>query len=181
MAATGPPHLRLETISGRNGPCPVPQKSPPESSVPGDNLDRGSRRNQLRRGHGSPPVLSEVPHELSTDAHSKECKRSPQQFIPAGFPLHDQPPTGTEDSASPPHHTGHGPFRTRPPNLSILIVPQLQVSLKRLQIVDINVAEASDFPRFIQFLICKAFPSAFLHPGPERVKFAEGNIIHLIF
>ena len=47
------------------------------------------------------PVLSEVPYELSTDAHSKECKRSPQQFIPAGFPLHDQPPTGTEDSASP--------------------------------------------------------------------------------
>ena len=77
------------------------RKPPPESSVPGDNLTRGSRRNQLRRGHGSPPVLSEVPHELSTDAHSKECKRSPQQFIPAGFPLHDQPPTGTEDSAIP--------------------------------------------------------------------------------
>ena len=97
----GPPHLRLETISGRNGPCPVPRKPPPESSVPGENLTRGSRRNQLRRGHGSPPVLSEVPHELSTDAHSKECKRSPQQFIPAGFPLHDNLPTGTEDSASP--------------------------------------------------------------------------------
>ena len=63
------------------------QKHSPESSVPGENLNRGSRRNQLRRGHGSPPVLSEVPHELSTDAHSKECKRSPQQFIPAGFPL----------------------------------------------------------------------------------------------
>ena len=47
------------------------------------------------------PVLSEVPYELSTDAHSEECKRSPQQFIPAGFPLHDQPPEGTEDSASP--------------------------------------------------------------------------------
>ena len=56
----------------------------------------------MRRGHGSPPVLSEVPHELSTDAHSKECKRSPQQFVPAGFPLHDNLPTGTEDSASPP-------------------------------------------------------------------------------
>ena len=94
------------------------RKPPPESSVPGDNLTGGSRRNQLRRGHGSPPVLSEVPHELSTDAHSKECKRSPQQFIPAGFPLHDNLPTGTEDPASPPHHTGHGPFRTRPPNLS---------------------------------------------------------------
>ena len=92
---------RLETISGRNGPCPVPRKPPPESSVPGENLTRGSRRNQLRRGHGSPPVLSEVPHELSTAAHSKECKRSPQQFIPAGFPLHNQLPTGTEDSAIP--------------------------------------------------------------------------------
>ena len=46
-------------------------------------------------------MLSEVPHELSTAAHSKECKRSPQQFIPAGFPLHNQLPTGTEDSASP--------------------------------------------------------------------------------
>ena len=55
----------------------------------------------MRRGHGSPPVLREVPHELSTAAHSKECKRSPQQFIPAGFPLHNQLPTGTEDSAIP--------------------------------------------------------------------------------
>ena len=79
----------------------MPRKLPPESSVPCDNLNRGSRRNQLRRGHGSPPVLSEVLHELSTDAHSKECKRSPQQFIPAGFPLHNQLPTGTEDSAIP--------------------------------------------------------------------------------
>ena len=39
-------------------------------------------------------MLSEVPHELSTAAHSKECKRSPQQFIPAGFPLHDNLPRG---------------------------------------------------------------------------------------
>ena len=46
-------------------------------------------------------MLSEVPHELSTAAHSKECKRSPQQFIPAGFPLHDSLQSGTEDSASP--------------------------------------------------------------------------------
>ena len=76
------------------------RKPPPESYVPGDNLTRGSRRNQLRRGHGSPPVLSEVPHELSTAAHSKECKRSPQQSIPAGFPSHDNLHPGTEDSAS---------------------------------------------------------------------------------
>ena len=94
VARQGPPHLRLETISARNGSCPVPRKPPPESSVHGENLTRGSRRNQLRRGHGSPPVLSEVPHELSTAAHSKECKRTPQQFIPAGFPPTRQPPTG---------------------------------------------------------------------------------------
>ena len=77
------------------------RKPPPESSVPGDNLTGGSRRNQLRRGHGSPPVLGEVPHELSTVAHSKECKRSPQQFIPAGFPPHDTLQPGTEDSVIP--------------------------------------------------------------------------------
>ncbi|BDF26041.1 hypothetical protein CE91St65_39210 [[Clostridium] symbiosum] len=46
-------------------------------------------------------MLGEVLYELSTAAHSKECKRSPQQFIPAGFPLHNQLPTGTEDSAIP--------------------------------------------------------------------------------
>ena len=68
---------------------------------PAKTWTRGSRRNQLRRGHGSPPVLSEVPYELSTDAHSKECKRSPQQFIPAGFPPHDTLQPGMEDSAIP--------------------------------------------------------------------------------
>ena len=56
-------------------------------------------------------MLIEVPHELSTAAHSKECKRSPQQFIPAGFPLHDQLPTGTEDSGGSFRGTGHGPLR----------------------------------------------------------------------
>ena len=96
------------------------RKPPPESSVPGENLDRGSRRNQLRRGHGSPPVLGEVPHELSTAAHSKECKRSPQQFIPAGFPLHDQPPTGTEDSAkTSPHRTWSVPDASSGPQLNL--------------------------------------------------------------
>ena len=56
-------------------------------------------------------MLSEVPHELSTDAHSKECKRSPQQFIPAGFPPHDNIQPGTEDSGGGFRGTGHGPFR----------------------------------------------------------------------
>ena len=82
------------------------RKPPPESSVPGENLTGGSRRNQLRRGHGSPPVLSELPHELSTDAHSKECKRSPQQFIPAGFPLTTPSNRGRKTQPAPsPHRT----------------------------------------------------------------------------
>ena len=101
VAATGPSPFKVGDNQRPERIMSGVRKTSPESSVPGDNLTRGSRRNQLRRGHGSPPVLSEVPHELSTVAHSKECKRSPQQFIPAGFPLHDQPPTGTEDSAIP--------------------------------------------------------------------------------
>ena len=62
-------------------------------------------------GRKTPPVLSEVPHELSTDAHSKECKRAPQQFIPAGFPPHDNLQPGTEDSGGGFRGTGHGPLR----------------------------------------------------------------------
>ena len=50
------------------------------------------------------PVLSEVPYELSM-MRTRRVQRSPQQFIPAGSP-HDQPPEGTEDSASP------SPYRT---------------------------------------------------------------------
>ena len=119
----GPPHLRLETISGRNGPCSVSQKSPPESSVPGENLTRGSRRNQLRRGHGSPPVLGEVPHELSTAAHSKECKRSPQQFIPAGFPLTATFNRGRKTQSSPsPHRTWSVPDASSQPQLNLYIL-----------------------------------------------------------
>ena len=101
MAATGSSPFKVGDNQRPERTMSGVRKPSPESSVPGENLTGGSRRNQLRRGHGSPPVLSEVPHELSTAAHSKECKRSPQQFIPAGFPLHNQLPTGTEDSASP--------------------------------------------------------------------------------
>ena len=71
-------------------------------------------------------MLSEVPHELSTAAHSKECKRSPQQFIPAGFPLHNQLPTGTEDSAIPlttPDMVRSG--RVLQPQLKLQLVPRV--------------------------------------------------------
>ena len=104
-----------ETRSGATGPSPFKvrdnqrpertmsgvRKPSPESSVPGETLTGGRRRNQFCRGYGSPSVLNEVSHEFSTAMRFEKCKRSPQQFIPAGFPLHNQLPTGTEDSAIP--------------------------------------------------------------------------------
>ncbi len=96
-----------ETRSGATGPSPFKvrdnqrpertmsgvRKPPPECSVPGENL------------------TGEV-----------GGKRSPQQFIPAGFPPHDQPPTGTEDSASPPpHRTWSVPDASSKPQLNLFI------------------------------------------------------------
>ena len=94
------------------------RKPPPESSVPGENLPRGSRRNQLRRGHGSPPVLSEVFSSLAL-----RCALQRVQTVPAAIHSGRIPPPqptshGDGRLSHPPHHTGHGPFRTRPPNLS---------------------------------------------------------------
>ncbi len=114
VAATGPSPFKVGDNQRPERTMSGVRKPPPESSVPGENLPRGSRRNQLRRGHGSPPVLGEVPHELSTASHSKECKRSPQQFIPAGFPLTTTFSRGRKTQPKP-HHTGPGPFLTRPP------------------------------------------------------------------
>ena len=54
------------------------RKPSPESSVPGENLTGGSRRNQLRREHGSPPVLSEVPHELSIPMRTPKSANGPR-------------------------------------------------------------------------------------------------------
>ena len=53
------------------------RKPPPESSVPGENLTGGRRRNQFCRGYGSPSVLNEVSHEFSTAMRFEKCKRSP--------------------------------------------------------------------------------------------------------
>ena len=107
----GPPHLRLETISGRNGPCPVPRKPSPESSVPGKNLPRGSRRNQLRRGHGSPPVLSEVFSSLAFRCALQRVQTVPAAIHSGRIPPPRQPIHGDGRLRQPPHHTGHGPFR----------------------------------------------------------------------
>ena len=53
------------------------RKPSPESSVPGETLIGGRRRNQFWRGYGSPSVLNEVSHEFSTAMRFEKCKRSP--------------------------------------------------------------------------------------------------------
>ena len=91
-----------------------------ESFVPGENLTRGSSRNQLRRGHGSPPVLSEVPHELSTAARSKECKRSPQHsFRPDSPSRHPSTGDGRLSQPPPPHRTWSVPDASSQPQLNL--------------------------------------------------------------
>ena len=80
-----------ETRSGATGPSPFKvrdnqrpertmsgvRKPSPESSVPGETLTGGRRRNQFCRGYGSPSVLNEVSHEFSTAMRFEKCKRSP--------------------------------------------------------------------------------------------------------
>ena len=94
------------------------RKPSPESSVPGDNLNRGSRRNQLRRGHGSPPVLSEVFSSLAFRCALQRVQTFPAAIHSGRIPPPRPPSHGDGRLSHPPHHTGHGPFRTRPPNLS---------------------------------------------------------------
>ena len=108
-----PPPLRLETISVRNGPCPVSRKPPPESSVPGEKLTRGSRRNQLRRGHGSPPVLSEVLTSLAFRCALQRVQTVPATIHSGRIP----PPRPTSHGGGrliSPHHPVRWPYRRRP-------------------------------------------------------------------
>ena len=118
VAATGPSPFKVGDNQRPKRTMTGVRKPSPESSVPVGNLTRGRRRNQLRRGHGSPPVLSEVPHELSIPMRTPKSANGPRSnsFRP------DSPSTTTSHGdgtlRQPPHHTGHGPFRTRPPVLS---------------------------------------------------------------
>ena len=79
------------------------RKPSPECSVPGEKLTRGSRRNQLWRGHGSPPVLSEVFSSLAF-----RCALQRVQTVPAAIHSGRIPP-----SRQPTH--GDGRLRQTPP------------------------------------------------------------------
>ena len=97
------------------------RKPSPESSVPGENLTRGSRRNQLRRGHGSPPVLSEVPHELSIPMRTPKSANGPRSnsFRPDS-PSTTNFPRGRKTQPSPsPHRTWSVPDASSKPQLNL--------------------------------------------------------------
>ncbi len=113
VAATGSSPFKVRDNQRPERTMSGVAKSSPESSVPDNSLTWGSRRNQLRRGHGSPPVLSEVPHEPSIPMRTPKSANGPRSnsFRP------DSPSTTTcprgRKTQPAPHHTGHGPFRTR--------------------------------------------------------------------
>ena len=97
------------------------RKPSPESSVPGENLTRGSRRNQLRRGHGSPPVLSEVPHELSIPMRTPKSANGPRSnsFRPDS-PLTTTFNQGRKTQPAPsPHRTWSVPDASSQPQLNL--------------------------------------------------------------
>ena len=90
------------------------RKPPPESSVPGDNLpgevggincggDMGVRR-CLARSLTS-LALMRTPKSANGPRSNSFRPDSPSR----------PPSTGDGRLSHPPHHTGHGPFRTRPP------------------------------------------------------------------
>ena len=96
--------------------CNVAGSQTPRQCVKSHHCDKPTWLAPFRTGF--PPVKY---HTLSgrtgTAAHSKECKRSPQQFIPAGFPLTTISPRGRKTQPAPP--SPHRP-RSVPDASSIL-------------------------------------------------------------
>ena len=103
------------------------RKPSPESSVPGENLTGGSRRNQLRRGHGSPPVLSEVPHELSIPMRTPKSANGPRSNSFRPDSPSRQPPTGDGRlrQTSTPHRTWSVPDVSSGPQLNLQFIALL--------------------------------------------------------
>jgi hypothetical protein len=110
------------------------RKPPPECSVPGEKLPRGSRRNQLRRGHGSPPVLSEVPHELSIPMRTPKSANGPRSnsFRPDS-PLTTTSNRGRKTQPAPsPHRTWSVPDASSGPQLNLQFVLYSRICKKIL-------------------------------------------------
>ncbi len=107
VAATGSSPFKVRDNQRPERTMSGVRKSSPESSVPDNSLTWGSRRNQLRRGHGSPPVLSEVPHEPSIPMRTPKSANGPRSnsFRPDS-PSTTTCPRGRKTQPAPsPHRT----------------------------------------------------------------------------
>ena len=120
VAATGPSPFKVgdnqrpeQTMSGVRKPLP-------ESSGPGENLPRGSRRNQLRRGHGSPPVLSEVFSSLALLRTPKSANGPRSNSFRPDSPSTTTYPRGRKTQPAPsPHRTWSVPAASPTPQLNL--------------------------------------------------------------
>ena len=121
---------KMSAVSPSPGRLSPGRKTPPGVSAPSAGLRPLSVSRVKCGGRTLSQPLSEVPYELSTDAHSKKCKRSPQQFIPAGFPLPRQPTQGAGRlrQTPPPHRTRSVPGASPQPQLN----PYLQTARKEV-------------------------------------------------
>ena len=113
-----PPHLTAGDNQRPERAGTGVREPSPESSAPGENLGRGEGGGI--NSVGDMGVRRCLARSLTSLAFRYELQRV--QTVPGGihsayFPLTTPFKPGTEDSASPFLHTGHGPFRTRPPNL----------------------------------------------------------------
>ena len=125
VAATGSSQFKVRDNQRPERTMSGVRKSSPESSVPDNSLTWGSRRNQLRRGHGSPPVLSEVPHEPSIPMRTPKSANGPRSnsFRPDS-PSTTNLPRGRKTQPSPsPHRTWSVPDASSQPQLNLHTTP----------------------------------------------------------
>ena len=118
VAATrSAPHLTRETISVRSGPGPVCENlrlslPSPEKTWTGEG--GGINSGGDMEAH---PCLMRFLTNLARLCASKSANGPRKNSFRPDSPS-QQPPIGDGRLRQPPHHTGHGPFRTRLPNLS---------------------------------------------------------------
>ena len=120
VAATGPSPFKVGDNQRPERTMSGVRKPPPESSVPGENLPRGSRRNQFWRGHGSPSVLNEVFSNLARLCASKSANGPRKNSFRPDSPSTTNLPRGQKTQSSPsPHRTWSVPDASSQPQLNL--------------------------------------------------------------
>ena len=96
------------------------RKPSPESSVPGETLTGGRRRNQFWRGHGSPSVLNEVFSNLARLCASKSANGPRKNSFRPDSPSTTNLPRGQKTQPAPsPHRTWSVPDASSQPQLNL--------------------------------------------------------------